>query len=161
MPDLKRRPLRWEDRALLIISSILLLLLIIRVETARADGPGDEFYGLEFQGGAGMQRTVALDTDIQAEVTGLTARIEVTQVFQNSGQGWAEAIYRYPLPPGSAVDRMRVDVGGRILEGEIQEKEAARRQYQQAKSSGKTASLVEQQRANQFENPAGQYRTWR
>jgi Ca-activated chloride channel family protein len=94
---------------------------------------------------------MALDTDIQAEVTGLTARIDVTQVFQNNGQGWAEAVYRYPLPPGSAVDRMRVHVGSRILEGEIQEKEQARRQYQQAKSSGKTASLVEQQRANQFE----------
>jgi Ca-activated chloride channel family protein len=148
---LHRRPLRWEDRALLIISAVLLLLLIIRVETARALGPGDEFYGLEFQGSAGMQRTVALDTDVQVEVTGLTARINVTQVFQNTGQGWAEAVYRYPLPPGSAVDRMRVHVGGRILEGEIQEKEEARRQYQQAKSSGKTASLVEQQRANQFE----------
>ena len=148
---LHRRPLRWEDRALLIISAVLLLLLIIRVETARADGPGDDFYGLEFQDGAGVQRTVALDTDIQVEVTGLTARINVTQVFQNSGKEWAEAIYRFPLPQGSAVDRMQMHVGDRILEGEIQEKEVARRQYQQAKSAGKTASLVEQQRANQFE----------
>jgi len=148
---LHRRPLRWEDRALLIISAVLLLLLIIPVESARADGPGDEFYGLEFQGSVGMQRTVALDTDIQVEVTGLTARINVTQIFQNTGQGWAEAVYRYPLPPGSAVDRLRVHVGERILEGEIQEKEEARRQYQQAKSNGTTASLVEQQRASQFE----------
>jgi len=148
---LHRRPLRWQDRALLIISAVLLLLLIIRVETARADGPGDDFYGLEFQDGAGVQRTLALDTDIQVEVTGLTARINVTQVFQNTGKEWAEAVYRFPLPQGSAVDRMQVHVGDRILEGEIQEKEAARRQYQQAKSAGKTASLVEQQRTNQFE----------
>ena len=152
---LQRRPLRWEDRALLIISAVLLLLLIIRVESARADSMGDEFFGLEFQntviqGGPGIQRVVAMDTDIQVEVTGLTARIDVTQVFNNTGQGWAEAIYRFPLPPGAAVDRMRVHVGDRVLEGEIQEKEAARRQYQQAKSSGKTASLVEQQRSNQF-----------
>ena len=151
MPDLPRKPLRWEDRALLIISAVLLLLLIVRVETARADGPGDEFYGLEFQDGAAVQRTVALDTDIQVEVTGLTARINVTQVFQNTGKEWVEAIYRFPLPQGSAVDRMQMHVGDRILEGEIQEKEVARRQYQQAKSAGKTASLVEQQRANQFE----------
>jgi len=156
MPDLHRKPLRWEDRALLMISAILLLLLIIRVETARADEPGGEFFGLEFQtaaiqGGSNAQRVVAMDTDIQVEVTGLTARIDVTQVFKNTGQGWAEAIYRFPLPPGAAVDRMQVIVGTRILEGEIQEKEAARRQYQQAKSSGKTASLVEQQGANQFE----------
>ncbi len=46
---------------------------------------------------------------------------------------------------------MRVHVGERILEGIIEEKEAARRQYTQAKASGKVASLVEQQRSNQFE----------
>jgi Ca-activated chloride channel family protein len=153
---LHRRPLRWEDRALLIISAVLLLLLIIRVETAQALGPADEFYGLEFQAAEvqsnlSTRRVVAMDTEIQVEVTGLTARIDVTQVFKNTGQGWAEAIYRFPLPPGAAVDRMLVHVGERVLEGKIQEKEAARRHYQQAQSSGKTASLVEQQRANQFE----------
>jgi Ca-activated chloride channel family protein len=143
--------LSWQDRALLILSAVLLVLLIIRVETARADGPDDGFFGLEFQDKAAMQRAVALDTGIQVEITGLTARVEVTQVFSNTGSGWAEATYRYPLPPGAAVDRMRVEVGDRVLEGEIREKEQARRQYQQAKSSGKIASLVEQQRSNQFE----------
>jgi len=147
----KRDSLIWQDRALLIISAVLLALLIIRVETAEADGPEESFFGLEFQGKAAEQRAVALDTGIQVEITGLTARVEVTQVFSNTGKGWAEAIYRYPLPPGAAVDRMRLEVGDRVLEGEIQEKEQARRQYQQAKSSGKTASLVEQQRSNQFE----------
>ena len=51
--NLSRRPLRWQDRALLIISAVLLLLLIIRVETARADGPVEEFFGLEFIDQAG------------------------------------------------------------------------------------------------------------
>lgn len=147
-----RRALRWEDRALLIISAVLLLLLIIRVETVRADMPADDFYGLEFVSATeGMQRAIALDTDIQVEITGLTARIEVKQYFENTGQDWSEAVYRFPLPPGSAVDRMRVHVGERILEGVIEEKETARRQYTQARASGKVASLVEQQRPNQFE----------
>jgi Ca-activated chloride channel family protein len=146
-----RRPLKWEDRALLILAAILLALLIVRVETVRADGPGNGFFGLEFEDQAGVQRKLALDTDIQVEISGLTARVEVTQAFQNTGKHWAEAVYRYPLPPGSAVDRMRVHVGDRVLEGEIREKTEARRQYQQAKSSGKVASLVDQQRSNQFE----------
>lgn len=146
-----RRPLRWQDRALLIISAILLLLLIIRVETARAGDPDGDFFGIEFLDGNGTQQMVALDTDIQVVITGLTARVEVMQVFQNTGGYWAEAVYRFPLPVDAAVDRMRVYVGERVLEGEIQEKAEARRQYQQAKSSGKVATLVEQQRANQFE----------
>jgi Ca-activated chloride channel family protein len=143
-----RRKLRWEDRALLLIAATLLLLLIVRVETARAD---EDFFGLEFASASGMQRTLAMDTDIRVEVTGMIARVEARQVFRNTGQQWAEAIYRFPLPVGAAVDRMRVNVADRILEGVIEEKKEALRQYQQAKSAGRTASLVEQQRANQFE----------
>jgi len=145
-PD--RKPLRWEDRALLLISIILLLLLILRVESARADDP---FFGLEFQDPAGIHRSLALDTDIQVKITGLVARVEATQVFTNNGPQWAEATYRFPLPVGASVDQMRIDAGGRIIEGVIEEKKEALRQYQQAKTGGITASLVEQQRANQFQ----------
>jgi len=146
-----RRPLKWQDRALLVLATLLLLLLIIRVETAGADTAEEEFFGLEFRGQAGAYRTVALDTDIEVEITGLAARVEVTQAFKNTGAAWKEAVYRYPLPPGAAVDRMQLSVGERMLEGEIREKKEARRQYRQAKARGQVASLVEQQRVNQFE----------
>lgn len=154
-----RRSLRWEDRGLLILTAVLLLLLIVRVETARADD--GEFWGVEFSGNGGTQQSVALNTEIAAEVSGLVARIEVTQVFRNDGPNWTEATYRYPLPAGAAVDRMRVEVGQRVLEGEIREKTEARRQYQQAAAGGKVASLVEQDRANVFKTrlaniPAGE-----
>jgi Ca-activated chloride channel family protein len=145
---LRRRPLKWQDRALLVLSAILLLLLIIRVETAQAQ---EDDWGLQFQGNGGSLRSLAMDTDMQVEVNGLVARISVSQQFRNTGRSWSEAIYRFPLPDGSAVDRMTVEVGQRILEGEIRETQEARRQYQQAKSAGKVATLVEQQRANQFE----------
>lgn len=150
-PALDHRKLQWQDRALLILSAVLLLLLVVRVETARAADPANQIFGLEFLDPSGDRRTVAMDTDIQVEINGLTARIEVAQVFQNTGNAWKEAVYRYPLPPDSAVDRMRVYVGSRLLEGEIQEKLEARRQYRQAKASGRVASLVEQQNSNQFE----------
>lgn len=142
----RRCGLRWEDRALLILASVLMLLLIVRVESARAD----DFWGVEFSAGGVSQQSIALNTEIKAEVTGLVARIDVTQAFRNDGPDWAEAVYRFPLPEGAAVDRLLIEVGDRLLEGEIREKEQARREYQQARLSGKVASLVEQQRANQF-----------
>ena len=129
------------------LSALLLLLLIFRIETATAL---EDQWGLEFQGDDGSQRSLAINTEMQVNITGLVARIDVTQAFRNSGRGWSEAIYRFPLPDGSAVDRMTVQVGTRLLVSEIQEKRDARRQYQQAKSSGKITILLEQQRANQF-----------
>jgi Ca-activated chloride channel family protein len=146
------RGLRWEDRALLILAALLMLLLIVRVETARADTIPTEpdFWGVEFHGGDVTIRSVALDTEVRAEVNGLVARIDVSQRFQNTGVDWAEAEYRFPLPEGAAVDRLLVRAGQRILQGEIREKEDARRQYLKARNEGRVASLVEQQRVNQF-----------
>jgi len=144
----KRRALCWEDRILLILAALLMVLLIFRVETARAD---DAFYGIEFGDETAALRAVALNTGIDIEVTGLLARVTVTQVFRNTGPDWAEATYRFPLPDGAAVDRLLVAAGGRLLEGEIREKTDARRTYQQARDAGQVASLVEQQRANQFQ----------
>lgn len=116
-----------------------------------AAGAAPDPWGLEFHGDGRSLRTVALDTDIVADVTGTIARIDVRQRFRNTGGAWSEAIYRFPLPAGAAVDRLRVEAGGRVIEGEIREKQAARRQYQQARAEGMVAALLEQQRANQFE----------
>jgi len=151
-----RRRLSWQDRALLILWIFFTLLLILRISTAEAqqsasvESAADQ-WGMEFIGDGRRLRSVALDTDIEAEVTGMVARVEVRQRFRNVGQGWAEAVYRFPLPEGAAVDRLLVHAGQRVLQGVIQEKQTAQRQYQQARAEGMVAALVEQQRPNQFE----------
>ncbi|MBT8073964.1 MAG: hypothetical protein HKP21_09670, partial [Xanthomonadales bacterium] len=143
-----RRIMRWQDRVLLTLGIIFLVLFVIRTETAIAS---EEQWGLQLQGETGAHTELAIDTDIQVAITGLVARVEITQRFTNSGSYWAEGIYRFPLPAGAAVDRMLIKVGERVLEGEIQEKEVARRTYRQARETGRTATIVEQQRRNQFE----------
>ncbi|MCW9017658.1 MAG: marine proteobacterial sortase target protein, partial [Kangiellaceae bacterium] len=60
--------------------------------------------------------------------------------------------YFFPLPEKSAVDKLWMQIGDRIIEGEIKTKQKARQIYQQAKISGKKASLVEQHRPNIFSN---------
>jgi len=144
----RRRIMRWQDRTLLTLGAVLLALFVIRSETAVAN---EQIWGLQLNSDTGSHTELAIDTGIQIDITGLVARVEVTQQFTNRGGGWAEGIYRFPLPQGAAVDRMLVKVENRILEGEIQEKETARRTYQKAKDAGQTATIVEQQRRNQFE----------
>ena len=143
-----RRSMRWQDRILLTLSLILLLLLVIRAETAIAAG---QPWGLQLKSDSGVTTEMAIDTGIQLDITGLLARVEITQQFTNRGSHWAEGVYRFPLPSGAAVDRLRIKVGERLLEGEIKEKDTARRSYQEARDSGRTATIVEQQRQNQFE----------
>jgi Ca-activated chloride channel family protein len=139
---------RWQDRTLLTLGAVLLALLVVRTGTAVAN---EQVWGLQLKSDSGVHTELAIDTDIQIDITGLIARVAITQLFSNAGNVWAEGIYRFPLPQGAAVDRMTVKVGDRVLEGEIQEKETARRIYQKARDAGKTASIVEQQRRNQFE----------
>jgi Ca-activated chloride channel family protein len=83
-------------------------------------------------------------------ISGLVARVSVRQEFRNTSPDWVEGIYVFPLPDKAAVDRMRLHIGERFIEGEIQEKEHAKKTYEKAKEAGKKASLVEQQRANLF-----------
>jgi Ca-activated chloride channel family protein len=143
-----RRIRSWQDRTLLTLIGLLLLLFVIRTETAIAD---QQAWGLQMISDSLVFTELAVDTDIQLDITGLVARVEITQRFTNHGGEWAEGTYRFPLPADAAVDRLRIKVGERLLEGEIQEKEIARQTYQEARDAGKTATVVEQQRPNQFE----------
>ncbi len=95
-------------------------------------------------------RAPLLDTEVTIHVSALVARATVVQRFRNGSDEWVEGVYVFPLPPQSAVDHLRMRVGERTIEGQIREREKARAEYQQAKASGKKASLVEQERPNVF-----------
>lgn len=91
-----------------------------------------------------------VETDVFIQVTGFVSRTVLRQSFRNPGESWREGVYVFPLPDGSAVDAMRLVIGDRIIEGEIQERQHARRTYERARRAGKKASLVEQERPNLF-----------
>ncbi|MBI1261142.1 MAG: marine proteobacterial sortase target protein [Rhizobiales bacterium] len=132
---------------------------------ARADTRGDAPAGLvrlnDVESGALLLKSKEpgkyvpaplLATDVEIDVTGPMARTRVTQRFINPGDGWVEGKYVFPLPDNSAVDTLKMMIGDRVIEGQIKEKKEARQIYEEAKASGKKASLVEQQRPNVFTN---------
>ncbi len=128
-----------------------LALVLVVSGTTLAEEPAQPLSGsLLWQMRQGYVTASLLNTDVAIDVSGLVARVSVRQEFQNDGAGWVEGVYVFPLPDRAAVDRMRLHIGERFIEGEIQEKEHARKTYTAAKRAGKKTSLVEQQRANLF-----------
>ena len=89
-------------------------------------------------------------TDIALRVRGIVARGLVKQQFENRTTRCVEAVYVFPLSDAATVDAMRMRVGQRTINGEIKERQEAARVYEQAKSEGRRASLLEQQRGNVF-----------
>jgi Ca-activated chloride channel homolog len=91
-----------------------------------------------------------LETDVHIVVSGIVARARVRQQSSNPATGWSEGVYVFPLPDAAAVDRLRMRVGERSIEGVVRERAAAKAQYEGAKRAGHRASLVEEERPNVF-----------
>ncbi|HSN73143.1 MAG TPA: VIT domain-containing protein, partial [Steroidobacteraceae bacterium] len=91
-----------------------------------------------------------LETAVRIQVSGIVARVEVVQRFENTADAWLEGVYVCPLPENASVDTLSIDVGGRKVVGEVREKSQAVALYQQASASGRRAGLVEQRRPNLF-----------
>jgi Ca-activated chloride channel homolog len=91
------------------------------------------------------------DTDVDVTISGVIADVTVQQTYKNEGEKTLEAIYVFPMSTKAAVYGMTMTIGERKIVAEIQRKEEARANYEQAKSEGKTATLMEQKRPNVFQ----------
>ena len=129
------------------------LLLGVASQATAAEGRAEDHSGalhVRTASGQVIRHVPRLHTGVDIEVSGMLVRARVQQRFRNPSPEWVEAVYVFPLPEDAAVDHLRMRFGGRVIEGEIQEKQQARRAYEQARSEGRRANLVEQQRPNIF-----------
>ena len=112
-------------------------------ESAPLARPGDARSGaLLLKTDAGYAEAARLGIDIDLTVSGPTIRGRVTQIFRNPTKEWIEATYVYPLPPGGAVDTLKMVVGDRVVVGDIKERQQARVIYERAKANGQKAALT-------------------
>lgn len=146
------RPVLLTSRRGPFVALVVLLLLATSV-AAREPLPDEIRHGALLLDGAAAAPPVEaplVDTAVSMTVTGLIARVRVAQTFTHAGSGWVNGVYVFPLPERAAVDHLQMTVGERRIEGRIEPRAAARRTYEQARESGRKASLVEQQRPNLF-----------
>lgn len=145
---------------MLILPILAVALSLINMASARAETsaymtPNTVQSGsLLLQSGEAGQYVEAprLATDFNIDVSGPTARARLSQVFENPTNNWVEGLYVFPLPDDSAVYSLKMIIGNRVVVADIKEKKAAREIYEKAKSEGKKAALIEQQRPNIFTN---------
>ena len=88
--------------------------------------------------------------DLDATLTGLVARVALTQTFGNRFDQPLEASYIFPLPDRAAVTEFRMEVGERVVEGVLKERGQARADYDTAIEQGRRASIAEEERPGTF-----------
>ena len=108
--------------------------------------------GLFFRSGRSdaLLEAPSLKTDVVIRITGEVARTQVRQRFVNPADVWLEGVYVFPLPEGSAVDRLIMEVGDRRIAGRILPRKEAEAVYKQAAAEGRKASLLSSERPNVF-----------
>ncbi len=90
-------------------------------------------------------------TKADVNIAGVIADVAISQVYKNEGKSPLEAIYVFPASTRAAIYGMKMVIGNRVIEAEIQEKNQARQTYETAKENGQRTSLLEQERPNVFQ----------
>lgn len=68
---------------------------------------------------------------VDAQVDGPVATVQVTQIVRNPTSRAIEGSFVFPLPQDAGVDSFQMSVDGQVLEGQILDREAARRIYEE------------------------------
>ena len=90
------------------------------------------------------------ETLVSTTINGVIAETFVTQTYANQGMNSINARYIFPASDRVSIHGMKMQIEDQIITAQIQEQKEARQTFEKAKSEGKSASLLEQQRPNVF-----------
>lgn len=131
---------------------LALVAVAIAFTSGRAQEPADKTLAPYFvvQGDPNVDQLPLKDTQVEITVAGVIADVKVRQIYRNEGSRAINASYVFPASTRAAVYAMRMQIGNEIIIAKIKEREQAKKDFEQAKEEGKSASLLEQQRPNVF-----------
>ena len=101
-------------------------------------------------GDPALDRLPLKDTRVDVAIAGVIADVTVRQVYENRGARPLHARYIFPASTRAAVYGLTMVVGDVRTVARIRERKQAAREFEAAKSEGKSASLLEQSRPNVF-----------
>ncbi len=142
------RPARALGIALVFFVGIL-MPLVAQAEVENETKTLSPYFLVE-GGNEGLECFPLKATSVAATINGVIADVKVTQEYANLGKQPISARYVFPASTRAAVHGMRMIVGENVVVARIKEREAAKQEFEKAKTAGKSASLLEQQRPNVF-----------
>ncbi len=80
---------------------------------------------------------------VNVEITDQIAEVEVDQVFYNGSKRQIEGTYYFPLPKGASISDFKMYADGKILSGELLEKDKARKIYEEIVRQNIDPALLE------------------
>lgn len=89
-------------------------------------------------------------TNAEVNINGVIADVVITQQYQNNGTRPINARYIFPASTRAAVHGMKMRIGDEIIKAKIHERKTAEKKFDAAKKSGKSASMLKQNRPNVF-----------
>ncbi len=114
---------------------------------ALAPGPGELEVELK-DGEPSRLELAALRVDVRT--AGSMARYEVEHVFVNHGDQQLEGSFRFPLPSGSIVTGLAMEIDGQLMDGEILERSRAREIYEEIVDGMRDPALLEWEAGQTF-----------
>jgi hypothetical protein len=109
--------------------------------------PSDAPYKLTTQDGTGLK---LVKLSAQTVVDGPLAFTELQLTFHNPHPRRIEGRFEVTMPDRAALSRFAMKINGSWMEGEVVEKQAARRAYEDALHRRQDPALLEQDAGNQF-----------
>lgn len=89
-------------------------------------------------------------TDVNTHIEGIIADTYVVQTYANQGTKPINASYIFPASTKVTIHGMKMQIGNQTVTAVIKEKEEAKQEFETAKSEGKSASMLSEERANVF-----------
>lgn len=107
-------------------------------------------YFILYDADSATDRFPLKETSVVTNINGVIAETYVTQIYANEGTNPINASYVFPASSDVTIHGMTMEIGNQRVTAQIKEKEEAKQEFEEAKSEGKSASLLEQQRPNVF-----------
>jgi hypothetical protein len=108
------------------------------------------FGALSVPGEKGEDPLVLESLDVDVQIVGRIARTEVKHIFKSHLERVSEGTFVFTLPAGASISRLAMDVEGKMMEGELVERDKARRVYESIVRAEKDPALLEWQGGERF-----------